>query len=254
MHIPHDRGSEQIVYNGAAELMPLRGPSAQILTLEQPGVVKFVQWLPTDRRAQDVEIRAYIQAATPNAVNPVDPSVFWRREYGHGVAVLQDPVLTPYPLNAHPGGWNLNARGLVTRVTAREMKFSLYYNGSFGTGNPPTNVVCSVSFQPVLAMPLPPPPYQDVFVPGLAAKAMQFPAGANEWKLFDEFGVAYPAAFGVDVLLFDVMGKFMPFPGPLTPLDRHRFADWTPIPQRAAGWEQLLSAAPDSNPIYVAYR
>lgn len=260
MHTPRDPGSDQIVYNGNAELMPLRGPSSQLLTFDSVGQTVQISWLPTDRRANDVEVRAFIMTSTPDtsvpAANRSDPSVLWYWEAGHGKSVVTEPNLIPTgsaaPLSGHAGGYNLPARGLVQRVTTRELKFKLFYYGAYSTGNPPLSVTCAVSFQPVIGMRLPPPDAQDVYNQGLVAKLMRFPPTANEWKLFDQFGQPYPAAFGVDILLYNITGDTIPHV--LTPLDRALFADWTPIPPRAIGWANYIPAAPDANSIYVAYR
>jgi hypothetical protein len=253
MYEPRDPGSEQIVYNGTATQMPLRGPSAQILVLNQPGTQKQITWAPTDRRAHDVEVRIVIQSMTLNAALPrSEPCVLYRFEFGHGMSVLNDPSLVPK--NDHPGGTTIPARGALRRLTARELKLTLFYYGAFATGNAPSDVVCSVSFLPVLAMPLPPPQTCDVYNPGLVDKSMMFPPSATEWRLYDQFGKAYVAAFGVDIVLYGVSGHAIPTAGPFTPLDRNRFADWTPIPSRAAAWRQDLASAPDALPINVSYR
>ncbi len=250
MYIPKDTGFEQLVYNGIPSVMPLRGNSSEVLTMAI-GQKKSIQWAPTDRRAQDVEVRiVWLAFNSPTGGAHTDPQVFYTLEYGHGRSVVTEPTAR---LFTRPGGYNVPARGLVTRVSSRELMVSMTYWGGYSTAAEYESVSVQVSFLPVTAMTPPPMPVGDVATRSIANKLAIFPAEAHEWRLFDQFGQPFAPGFATDIELYAASGQLLPNPGVFTLQDRSKYADWSPINIRWAAWNMNIAAAPDSH-VYCAYR
>jgi hypothetical protein len=252
---PKDRGAEQLVYNGTATELPLQGPSAQLLTLPL-NAVKQIQWAPTDRRVQDVEVRAAVVSFDKGAIPPTDhndPYVRWRVDVGHGKYVWTEP---PYHFPANKGAltgmYMLPARGLIMRATTRELRLTLKFEGNFKALNF-TNVTVSVSFQPVTAMTLPAYARESGCLVGLTNDIQLFPQESSEWRMFDMFGQPFVAGVAVDVYLYDITGRLM---NNGAPIDRSKLASFIPITPRMYGWGIDLAGVtpPGSDPMLVQYR
>ena len=248
-YTPADMGSEQIVY-GDAIVLPLRGPSSQLITIPQHGTA-HIGWLPTDRRSCDVEMRVGIVGWTlaPGIVVVPDPDVRWWVEVGHGKYVWTEPppALVPQNVPSVEQAY-LPTRGLLIRVSTRELRFNARFNGGFLAAlNRFVDITLSVSFMPVDAMEEPLYPLEDVVTPSVGGKFAKFPPGAKEWRLFDVDGLPYVAAAHTDVNWISIGG------GVSGPFDRALWADYMPISPRMWGWGLSgLDASPQ--PVYAQYR
>lgn len=246
-----DRGSEQLVYSETASELPLRGPSGQLMTIPLGGNQQ-IQWAPTDRRAVDVELRVGIKALLLNgsSISFPDPIVRWQVETGHGMYVWTEPPSAMVPLNVPSVQRSfLPVRGLLKRISARELRFVGYFDGNFGIQRY-SSVTLDVSFLPCKSMTLPVYPTEEVVDPSVGAGVVlvaKFPPSASEWRLFDVNGDPYVAAAHTDVELVGIGG------GVSAPMDRANWADFKPIPPRTWGWT-LSGLDASTSPVYAQYR
>lgn len=233
---------EKMPYLDGSEIK-LRGPSGLILELVSNGQRQF-QWAPEDKRALDVELRAFIVdygPVPPGPDAPDPPVVRFGMTFGHGVQTWNHPIATPYGLAGTIGGaqitvpWVLPARGLVMRMSCRELFFSLQSPSKLvdpATGPWPYTKV-QVSIQPVHSARLPAIARQQYGMTAPPAGSFYletFPPEATEFRLFDNQG--RPFAAGADLITFQDLGGGQLGAG----VDVALYATFQPIPVNAIGW------------------
>jgi hypothetical protein len=240
-YTPEDLGSEQLVYTGSVDVMPLRGQSSQVLNIPQGSTARF-QWAPSDRRASTVEVKAQIQSykLSPFDYQPgvVFPDVRYRLTFGHGQYTYTDPLRaaqsdgnsTPPQLK----GYTLPARGIVLRLTVRELIVEFETSQ---VDNVIQNTQILLSFMPVATTDL--PTYGDSSEGhGLIRDTgiQVFPAWAKEWRLRDFSGQPFAAGTN-DLLLYRLGG----WPFLENPFDRADYSEWSPITSWMFGWNATTS-------------
>jgi hypothetical protein len=214
----------------------LRLLTAAGLTLELKGSgPELFSWAPKllDERGKEIasqpalDLELRIQAVAPDAPQDIP---LWRYnvQLGHADSTYRFPGGGAGALGADVIDWPmLPHRGLVSRLTARELRIEVYCAGFISGELPPARTAVQVSVQPAFGSTgRPSIVSQDV----QTAAAMRFPAEANEWRLRQLDG--QPIALGTSTLaLFALTG--VPI---ATPVDSALFYDWQPIPTLAAFW------------------
>jgi hypothetical protein len=237
-----DPGSESLVYTGGLEVMPLRGPSAQLLKLQSDGPIA-ITWAPTDKRATDLEVRVRLidVIGADGDINP--PVVRWHMQLGHGMYVWNQPPLSAPFAGGAPvyADYALPARGVVLRMSTRELTIRLR---QIGKRDAPFDLypalIVSVSFLPCIGMRLPAFAQQDYSptVGGAGLPAAPFPTEANEFRVFNDHGLPFAAG---DIYFVGVLGATIG-PYPLA-----SYSAFSPIPVDAIGFITSV-------PAWSAYR
>lgn len=212
----------------------LRGPSAQILTLQALGA-QTIQWAPDDYRVLDVEVRMQLLDFQPfNIAAPatLPPNVTYSLQFGHGRQTFSLPFLPGFLGSLASlttfNDYTLAHRGQVLRLTAREIKLLLRcQQDTGGAPNPYSQVKVAVSFAPTRSMASNSMPLQHV---ATGFNFNQFPVEAREWRLSRADGLPYaPAAATVDIL--DITGQTI-----VLGADASQWANFQAIPQFAFFW------------------
>ena len=226
----------RLPFTGERAVMPLRGPTSQVLSLAS-GEEKSLSWDPQDRRQVEIEIRARIMAAQA----PVGsiPLVRWAIEYGHGDATWQLPTPQfPVIAGTQVEDPTLPARGMVFRLNARQFRIR-FRNAGLLTLAPLPNVVVQVTILPTVGGMQEPLEVRSTLAgPVVAGRMQPFPMGAREWQLVGADGLAPGAG---TVILQGIAGAL------IGPVAFASFAAWEPIAHEAVGW--LASA-----PVWAVYR
>jgi hypothetical protein len=242
---------EMFPHTGSKTIVKLRGPSSQTLSLiasadptnpHRPIASRqMIQWLPEDREAMEVEIRA-VYAAVPRQLPgppPVPlpiPAVWWTAEFGHGKATYRRPDHA-FPSGAIAGlpaqDYLMPVRGLYLRGSFRELKLTFYLGNTlepapFDTGELVPSAKIIVSFQPVLSSVAPVWPRQQfAWFVGAGPTAMGivlWPMEAHEFRV-RQLGNSLPFALG------SCFVQFLGINGAVIgAADANALQDWTPIP------------------------
>lgn len=208
--------------------------------------VGTVPWRTDDRRVIPVEIRIAL-AGIPNNV-PVntlagmrDPILGYTLELGAGVETVTAPRVAG--ANSQRGAaYAIPARGVVTRVLARDVIVHVRFDGHFDNptqANEPRLewVDIAVSFTPCddLNIAAPPTAAYSRFFSLLSYQP--FPPEAREFRLVTLTGEPYDAGYSRDVYFRNALGGYLrdQTNHDMT-FDRAQFGDWTPISPRVAGW------------------
>lgn len=226
---------ESLPYAGGT--VYLRAHSSQTVVMDDTAPVR-VAWEPVERTALEIEMRISWQQlqGLPDFPDMLEPPIV---RYGvnstHGRSFYQEPAPTfPLTPNVHIPGLptataqmhSLPGRGLVTRLSSRELSVSLVNTGWGGRGlidreqwgpffqdlyppNTPTfpRISVTVSFQPaasgaeLLVFPrstLYVPQYTQVGVnppkEHQFGSYVPFPMAAQEWRVLDEEGQPFDAS------------------------------------------------------------
>jgi hypothetical protein len=231
-NIQQHSGLEQLHY-GEGSVIELRGPSAQILTLQGVGP-QLIQWAPDDYRVLDVEVRMQLLEFNPFDINvpTAPPLVTFSLRFGHGRQTFTLPFLPGYLGGVAAlttfNDYTLTHRGHVLRLTARELQLRLQCLQDTGFGaNPYTTVKVAVSFAPTHSMCGDSMPRQHV---GTGFNFNQFPPEAREWRLSNVQGLPYAAAVAtVDII--DIANRPI-----VLGADAAQWANFQAIPQFAYFW------------------
>lgn len=228
--IPYGEAVDQVV--------SLRAAASAVLNLSSDstsvtGSDKYseIEWAPEGGRpAQPVEVRARAIGFQGNfGLNP-QPIIRWRMLFGHGTAVWQDPQLQNPGILRASVDYTIPGRGLMFRLTTRELKLQFRNAGNAGGTVPVlTNIQLQVTIQPVGASQFDAQQYEqqrtNVVDPTVRN---QFPFSAREWRLRGESGLAIPAGPVV---------SFFSMTGPVFATEPcASYADWAPIPAPANSW------------------
>jgi hypothetical protein len=238
-NIQSSKGLELLHY-GEGSVIELRGPSAQILTLQAAGP-QLIQWAPEDYRVQDVEVRLQLLDYQPfdvNAVTPTPPpNVIYTLRFGHGRQTFTLPFCPGFfgafaALRAF-SNYTLPHRGHVLRLTAREIFVELQALQDIdGGANPYETVKVAVSFAPTHSTAGNAMPIQHV-ASGFVANP--FPVEAREWRLCDARGLPYAAAAAtVDIL--DMSGRQI-----AAGVDAVNWAQFQQIPMFGFSWGSVAN-------------
>lgn len=219
------------------QVVKLRAAASAVLNLEADaasttGSEKGVEiaWEPLDGRpAQPVEVRARPIAFAGNFGLNVQPLIRWRMLFGHGTAVWQEPQPESAGILRAAVEFTVPARGLMFRMTTRELKM-VFRNGGNAAGTMSlTNIQLQVTIQPVGSAQFDAQQYtQQRFNIVDPTVRNSFPTSAREWRLTNEAGLPIPA--GPTVSLFSMTGVLYAT-NPVT-----SYADWQPIPAPAQAW------------------
>jgi hypothetical protein len=180
---------EVVKYNGGEAHCELRGPSAQLITLQGPAARVAIQWLPEDRRVLDVEVRMRVVGTRGFIFGDFPPVVEYSVQLSQGLYVWSEPPIN-YPVSNDTtfpiANTVLPARGVVFRAPTREMSITLAApRVLFGGVMPPDHTtIVSVSFAPSSGMFLDVWPKHSMF-DFLAPQHNDpsFPIAANEWRV-----------------------------------------------------------------------
>jgi hypothetical protein len=245
------KGHELLPYAGGNSVVELRGPSAQLLTIDHGGQ-QFIWWQAEDKRTMDIEMRIRVLTCN-NGIGvaiPSAPIVLWRSEVGHGKYTWNEPPINypafPSTPSFLPGYW-LPARGKVVRLTARDVKITVSAPGTRAAPTTPlAQVVVSVSFAPTIGMQQPDLVRQQWMRPGADLAAYPFPIEATEWRVRTETGQPFAAA-AANAAILDMQAQSVGV------VDLALLADWTPIPLQAFSFA-ALPFIPPNTPFYTEFR
>lgn len=228
--IPYGEAVDEVVRLRAAASATLNLTSdAASVTGSEKG--SEIEWAPEGGRpAQPVEVRARAIGFQGNFGLNEQPIIRWRMLFGHGTAVWQDPQLQNPGILRASVEYTVPARGLMFRMTTRELKL-VFRNAGNAAGTAPvlTNIQLQVTIQPVGSAQFDSQQYEQQRT-NIADPTVrnQFPASAREWRLRGEGGLAIPA--GPTVNLFSMTGVLYST-NPCA-----SYADWQPIPAPANSW------------------
>jgi hypothetical protein len=231
-----DQGLEAVdafAHSAAAEELPaqlddyhLTGPSSQQLVLQGSGQ-KSISWGTTERRAVELEIRIRILASSVTATH--FPIVQYVMEFGHGKALWKTGQVPNTQTNAVPAHQLVvPARGVVHRLSTRDLRLTLFCNGDEAGTAVASNVV-QVSFQPVLSS------CRDVFPRQQFSRSITdgfcgLPMEAEEMRVRNPTN-GQPFAALADTF------HFLAFNGGIWGnADAATLADWVPIPSGAVAF------------------
>jgi hypothetical protein len=225
-------GYEVLRYGGGSEIQ-LRGPSAQILTLQGDGP-QTIQWAPEDYRGLDVEMRVEILDWLPFVQEQSPPDVRFQLQFGHGRQTYSLPqfpgILAGFTAGAPFYSYSVPARGYVHRMTSREIKMLVMQPSRVDGGDPYPTVRVAVSYMPTSGMAHNSMPL--VHYSGLGTVNLQpFPIEAREWRISNLNGAPF-AALAATVNFLDPSLAFVAGGS----VDAASLADWTPIPMLALFW------------------
>lgn len=235
---PDENEALRLKRTGVASSLRLEGPPGQRLTLQgllpNGAGYNHIDWNPEHREAIEVECR--ISVVSNNAPAFTKAIVLYTLEFGHGSLTIKDPgPLAPVPTQPLSWGYLVPDRGLIFRVAARQLRVNLGIWGieSGGPWNPATaRAQMNVSFMPVQSVPLPDVPRTDYRTAGAFSQANRmrvFPITANEFRVRDTNGLAFPAATAqITISSQNLAGHTY---------DASLLADWTPIPWYAFIWQ-----------------
>lgn len=225
---------EALPYQGG--VVYLRSHSTHTLVLDDTAPQQ-ARWEPLDRTALDIEVRISWQQlqGLPDFPDMLDaPIIRYGIQSAYGRSIYQEPSpLFPLTHNVHIPGLptahaqlhSLPGRGLVTRLSSRELAISVVNTGWGGRGlkdrelygsvytdlypaNTPTfpRIAISVSFQPATSGELLVFPRSTLYVPQYTASSgtppkehefgsyVPFPMSAQEWRIVDEDGSPFDAS------------------------------------------------------------
>jgi hypothetical protein len=230
-----DPHMQRLDYLTASQPLALRGPFGQNLILEGAGT-KSLQWAPDDRRVEEIEFRAFIVDYGPDPGYPSSaPIVRWFLTYGHGQQTYQCPVVTPRSIGGGVNNFTRNVlpgRGLVLRMSARELEITFFSPGKVNGTGPWPNVNIAISMQPVFCshVGLMPKQHYVADPTGAAINPYEpFPPEATEFRIFDRSGRPYIAGLGI--IGFVELGGHV-----VSGADLNFYGSFQPIPVMAAAY------------------
>jgi hypothetical protein len=250
-------GMQRFPYAGASDVVKLRGPAGQIITLNGDGP-NTLQWAPDDKRAMELEFRMLIvDWQRPGVGSAAPPNLYWSLTFGHGQMTWYNPTAPAPALAALAGFFKPNLlpqRGLVLRLPARELKFTMRaLERQTDPPQPaPDFTKIQVSVQPIVGMQTPVLPKQHGFYAPLLALAettvQTFPAEATEFRVFDISG--RPFTLGVLTLSFANLNS-----GTVgAPQDASLYATFQPIPVFAAEWFAGFTGVGPTGYVFAEFR
>ena len=229
---PMDVDQNLLRYSGRT--IVLRAPASQ--SLELPGTAEKIQtWLPEDKEALSIEVRARIVAtSSPNTEIPI---VRYFIELGHGDSVWRDPTPFQRPAGLEVEHFSLPGRGIAFLVNARQLRLGFRSDGAVSGAAVASNVV-QVSMLPAFTSGEHRSVYAaSVFGPVDTVQAV--PMTAREWRVTNELGLQVPGGMGAAMAeLIAVSGA------PIGAETQNDFGEeWRPIPHEAAAYRFTLTGA-----------
>lgn len=240
-HVPnttlkHTGGSSAIALRRPPgdTLKPPPGSAAAIAADPLHRGTAIFEWLPEDKEAAGLELR--IAWLGSDAGLSFIPIVRWHIEFGHGAQRYREPVL-PQPIisGTHINDAILPARGIATRIDARELRVVL---SSWGTLGDPTQIVnnaLQISVQPVFCTCERARPIKDALSLPPTFNHEAFPPEATEWRVRDLVGLPFAPATNA-IIVNGLLG----LSGFLPPFFAISVADWSPIPVAGYEWTSGL--------------
>lgn len=205
---------EEILRNAAGETFKLQGNGKQLFSFSLES-----------RRALDIELRVQpLATSVPDADIPL-----WRYslELGHGHAMTKSVPDAPGVITQNP---YLPHRGLLTHLSARELRVNVWLDSVFGGTTDGATSEVQISAQPTFgAIGWPSITYQDIATN--ADLRHRFPIESREFRMRDWVN-GRPIPIGTIAL--DLWGlNGVPV---VAAADAALYLDWTPIPLTAAFW------------------
>jgi len=212
---------------GAIDELELEGVAGDVLTLQGDGE-QYLEWNPKGKPAIDVEIRAFVAAASPQNLGlGTTPLVRYRYELGHGDRNYNIPQTAMPIVSGNPSvGAILPGRGLVLRLSTRYLR--IFFSGPLTlAGLDQTGIKIAVSVQPVRTQLV---PQRTQFQRGTGSGFSVFPPEASEFRVRQPLNAQPWGAGACSIEFVSLFGQLLS----IQDVSAGGFNNFQPIPVFAA--------------------